>query len=315
VTSTTGLLRCLAVLIPAGASDTYETPLDIPRTNSVGRGDSEEQVSDSSLNVRGVFDSELPGIERKYQLKLILHPHIGDLTRYDHLRTAVGLRYSMSNRLELSAETNTYFGTGLRGAAFFEDYGLLDARFGFKYRLGERLLRDWDSSAGVNYQFPFGSPPPRLTDGFKHLRPFVTFARPVETVPGLRVFWKAGLDLLAPTMVEGRHDRNDLTDDSANISGGFVWEFEKFHYTFEAAYETTRFIGTRHDDVFLVRPGLIWKIPRRFTPVSRGQWMFGLALKLSEGPDGFDVGLSGKLRINLDLKRLLRRQRASPAQP
>ena len=87
------------------------------------------------------------------------------------------------------------------------------------------------------------------------------------------------------------------------------------YYTFEAAYETTRLVGTLHDDVYSIRPGFVWEIPKRFTHSSRTQWVMGLALTLSEGPDGFDWGLSAKARLDIDFKRMFRRSHAAVAQP
>jgi len=267
-----------------------------------------ENLSDSDINFRGIFNSDLPGIGRKYQLKLILHPHIGDVTKYDYLRTAIGLRYSLSSHLELSGETNPYFSTGLRDVGFFKESGLVDVRLGFKYRLERDLLPGWDSGFGVSYQIPLGSSPPQLTDGFKHLRSFVSFARTLDDHPNWRVFWKLGADLVTPTDIVGRHEKNDLTDDANSIGAGFIWHRGSQYYTFEAAYETTRLIGTLHDDVFSLRPGIVWEVPRRDGRSGR-QWLLGLALTLSDGPDGFDWGLGAKARLDIDFKRMFRRPR------
>ena len=36
-----------------------------------------------------------------------------------------------------------------------------------------------------------------------------------------------------------------------------------------------------------------------------GKWLLGLGLRLSHGPDGNDIGVNAKLRVNFDFKRLL----------
>jgi CubicO group peptidase (beta-lactamase class C family) len=51
------------------------------------------KVPDDELNIRGVLETALPGTEQKYRLKLIVHPHFGDLHRLEYLRTPIGLRY------------------------------------------------------------------------------------------------------------------------------------------------------------------------------------------------------------------------------
>jgi hypothetical protein len=59
--------------------------------------------------------------------------------------------------------------------------------------------------------------------------------------------------------------------------------------------------------VFTVRPGLVWVVPPRFTFWGKGRWVVGLGLRASEGPDGFDLGASTKLRLNFDFRNLFRK--------
>lgn len=259
--------------------------------------------SNSNLNLRGVFESELPAIERKNRLKIILHPHFGDVLKYDHFRTAVGLRFSTSSRFELSAETNAFFAHGLGDAALFSEAGLADIRIAGKYRIGETLLRDWDTAVGFSHRFPLYGTPAQLTDGFRHVAPYVTFARPLAGRDDMAVFWGLGADWLTPTSVRGRHEKNDLTDDSTSLFGGVVVDRGAVHYTFETRYSTTRILGRRDDDVVMVRPGFVWEIPRRYLGGSQRQWVLGVAVPLSYGPDGIDVGIAAKLRLDFDFRR------------
>lgn len=64
--------------------------------------------TDDDLRIRGVFDSALPRTEKKRLLRLIVHPHLGDLTKRDHIRTALGFRYGITSRWEASIETDAY---------------------------------------------------------------------------------------------------------------------------------------------------------------------------------------------------------------
>src|SRR5262245_48640235 len=47
-------------------------------------------ATDDDLRIQGIFNSALPGTEKKNSLRLILHPHLGDLTNSDYLRTDLG---------------------------------------------------------------------------------------------------------------------------------------------------------------------------------------------------------------------------------
>lgn len=303
------LLSCFAAISSLAEAQTITPAVEKPTPVESSPGEKDEGLSDSSLNIRGVFNSDLPGIGRSHELKLILHPHIGDFSKYSHLRTSVGLRYNISSHLEVSASTNAYFSTGLRKVGFFKEAGFADAGLGFKYRFGRDLLPGWESGVGARYTTPIGSPPPRIIDGFKHFQPFITFARPIETIPDLRVFWKLGFDLLTPTDITGRHDKNAFTDDSNSVGAGFVWRHGNTYYTLEAEYATTRLLSKVGEDVYTIRPGFVWEVPRRLTPNSRSKWLIGIALTLEEGPDGLDVGIGGKLKIDIDFKHLLRGDR------
>jgi hypothetical protein len=119
---------------------------------------------------------------------------------------------------------------------------------------------------------------------------------------GLRVFWGFGADFIQHTNVVGSLEKNDFTNSSTNIKGGVVWERGAINYTFEAGYATTRLLGGETQDVVYVRPGFVYSIPKRFTFNSRSNWVFGLAFKVSDGPDGTEVGISGKLRLSLNFK-------------
>jgi hypothetical protein len=272
------------------------------------------KVSDDSLNIPGVFNSSLPGTEHKANLKLVVHPHFGDFTQRDYLRTPVALIYGVTGRWEMSEETDTYFSHGLGKQRLFSRAGLSGLGFATKYRIGDQLWPGWDIGVGAGYIFPVDHPPPEVTDGLKHLDSFVTFAHPLLNHPGVRVFFNLGSDLVKQTAIPAETTKNQLRDNSQNVTVGAVWTRGAFTYTLETSYSTTRLTGHIKQDVFGVRPGFVWELPKKFTFYSRGQWIFGLGLHVDHGPDGTDIGLSGKLRINFDFKRLWHSMGKSPTQ-
>lgn len=271
-------------------------------------GEAADNLSDGDLKVQGVFDSNLPGTERKHSLRFIFRPHVGDLHRYDYMRVPIGLRYGLSNRLELSGEVEGYFAHGLGDAGAFREAGFSEAHLGTKYRL-HNTLYGWDSAIGLDYRTPLGRLPPQLTDGFRHLMSYVTFSRRLESLPHWRIFWSLGSDFVSDANIPGRFRKNQFSDDSINASGGFVWERGAFNYTIEAGYATTRVFGSDDEDVFALKPGILWAVPRRYTARVGGQWVLGLGLHSTYGPDGADVGGTLKARVSIDFKRWLRRHR------
>ncbi|MCF7688924.1 MAG: hypothetical protein K9M98_11945 [Cephaloticoccus sp.] len=263
----------------------------------------EEKASDDDLRIKGVFDSALPGTEKKNRLKLIVHPHFGDFHRKDFLRVPLGLRYGLTHRWEVTGEAEGYFSHGLGSEAFFNSYGFSSVHFGTKYRIGYDLFPGWDMGVGLDYIRPVGNPPTDLSDGLKHFSYFATFSRDLVSRPDWRIFWSVGSDNVSQTDLPVVLDKNELGDDSLNVSGGFVWQRKALSYTLELSYASTRLTGIIDRDVFSVRPGIVWKVPSRYTFNSKGQWLLGLGTRVSYGSDGTDYGVSGKLRVSFDFKK------------
>ena len=264
-----------------------------------------EKPSDDDLRIRGVFNSVLPRTEKKHSLRLIVHPHMGDLTKRDNLRTALGLRYGLTTRWEATAEVDAFFSHGLKNKNFFEDSGFSTLHLGTKYRLGKIFRRGWETSVGVNFTQPIGSPPIDVTDGLRHISPFISTSHQLARAPGWRVFGGFGWDDVTPVSTRGALEKNELGDDSVNLSTGVLWERGPVTYAVEATYATTRFTADVSRDVYALRPSVLWVLPEKYTFHSKGKWLFGMGLRLSHGPDGSDIGLNAKLRVNFDFKRLL----------
>jgi hypothetical protein len=271
--------------------------------------------SDDDLRIQGVFNSVLPRTEKKNSLRLIVHPHLGDLTKRDHIRTALGFRYGLTTNWEVSSEADSYFTHGLKHGGFFEDSGFSTLHLGTKYRFGDPLKIGWDTSMGVEWSRPIGSPPLDVTDGMRHLAPFVTMSHQMETHPGWRVFGGFGWDDVTQTTTRGALDKNELGDDSINVSGGTLYERGVMTYAVELTYATTRFTSDVNRDVYAIRPSVIWVLPKKYTFGARGKWLLGLGLRLSRGPDGNDIGVNAKLRVNFDFKRLLGLKKKPASEP
>lgn len=272
----------------------------------------DDSLADSTLRIQGIFNSPLPGTERRNTLRLILHPHLGDLTDRDHLRVPFGVRYALTDDWEATLDLEAYASHGLKDVPIFDDTGLSRFHLGTKYHVGNWPFAAWDTAVGADYTHPLGSPPADVTDGLEHIAPFVTFARPVARYPGLRVFWGLGADLVNRTQLVVTPRRNEFGDDAANLSLGAVWHRAPFTYTLETTWSTSSGIGgERNGDTVTLRPGVVWEVPSRFTFGASGQWLLGLGLRATNGPDGTEFGAAAKVRVNFDFKRLLGRRRSA----
>ena len=269
-------------------------------------------ASDDDLRIEGVFDSALPRTEPARSARLIVHPHLGDLRRSDFLRTALGLRYGLTERWEAVTEVDWFFSHGLKSSPLLEKKGLSSLHIGTKYRVGRLAAGPWESSVGADFKRPVDHPPASVTDGLRHFSPYVTFSRDLPARPDWRVFWGAGYDFTAPTGIPGERRKNEFADDSASLSAGFIHARGAVTYTVETGYSWMPG-GGGDGGVAMVRPGLVWTIPPRFTFNSKGRWLLGAAVQFTHGPDGADFRLSAKVRGNFDFLRLIGGRRNPPS--
>ncbi|WP_221031388.1 hypothetical protein [Actomonas aquatica] len=266
-------------------------------------------VADEEVQIKGVFDTELPRTERKHYLRLIVHPHFGDLHRKDHLRAPVGVRYGLTENWEVSAAVEGYFSHGLGGIDPFAEAGLSELQFGTKYRPDWTLLAGWEMALGLDYSHPLDHPPVELTDGLEHMKPYVTFARDFPDWHGVRWFWGTGVDYVSTTSVAGRLEKNEFGQSANTFTTGFVLPREGHAYTFETTWATNALMGDgdRNLNRITARPGFVLELPDSWTFGSKGNWVMGVATPVTWGPDGWEFGLSVKFRGNFDLKKMLRR--------
>jgi hypothetical protein len=273
----------------------------------VARNSDPDTDSDSEPQIRGIFDTILTMTEREGWIKLTLHPHFGDLTRRnrDYLRVPLGLRYGLTDRLEFKTEIEPYFSHGLGDISFGKKGGLASVRNGVKYHFDTSPLPwpNWDTAIGADYILPVGHPPREMTDGLTHLTNYVIFSHRLENHRHVRVFWGGGYDIVRETDVLGDDMPFELHASSVGVTGGFVYDHKDFSYTFESNVGTTRFTGSQKQDTILLRPGIIWRVPRKYTFNAKGQWLLGIGLRLQTGTDGTSFGASGRARLNFDFGR------------
>ncbi|MDB6166402.1 MAG: hypothetical protein JWQ83_1542 [Lacunisphaera sp.] len=288
-----------APLIESDESDTRNTSL--------------QKLGDDELIVNEVFQSHLPQTLVKYGLRLSVNPHLGDWLHKDHMRMTTTLRYGLTDNCEISAGSNLYFSHGNGDIRALRDNGAANLKLGVKLNLGQFLFPGWETAAGCDYEFPTGHPAPELTDGLRHLRPYVTFSHRLESRPDLRIFVGFRADDITRTSLPGEFGKNAFQEDSTGITGGFVIDRENWHYTLEASWDTTRLLGQHDDDIFSLRPGVLWEIPKRRDRLVRSNWMIGVALNDTYGPGGNSLGASFKLRYSRSLKNPIHRPALTPA--
>ena len=258
---------------------------------------------DDELIIPEIFQSHLPTTLAKYALRLRFNPHVGDLINMDHLRLTTGVRYGVTENWQIGVASDLYFSHGYGHVGSFDRYGSANLQLSTKVNLGQPWFAGWNVGTGFDVVFPTGRPPAELTDGLRHFMPYVTLSHRLERFHDIRVFWGLHLDAVSHTTVPGELGRNAFNESSVGVTGGWVIDRKDWHYTFEAAFDTTRLIGNSTEDVLTIRPGVMWEIPSRRHPNAKGHWVVGVALKSAIGPGGTTLGASLKVIYNRDLKR------------
>ena len=296
------LLLSLLLLATAHAARAQIVPVP-PAVNTEPSQDNRSLLT----RVRGLFDFDLPAIDAPGTVKLTLHPHLGDLVRRDYMRVDTGFRWAVNDHFEISPEAAVYFTHGLGGND--DGAGIGELRLGTKYILHRWPDPDFETSTFLNVEVPVGDPPPDLTDGLNHFAPgFLVQHRSLHR-PKLTTFAGAGLDLVSASDIAGTPVRNQPLDDSMNFTAGAIYDLGAVKWTLSATYATTAALGDTTEHFFYLRPNLLWYVPRKYTFNSKTQWLLGLGLRASWGPDGSELSFQNRVRAEITFRQVMRNMR------
>ena len=253
--------------------------------------------------ISGIFDTDLPKTERKGSVRLIVHPHFGDFTRRSYVRIPLGVRWGVNDHVEITATVESYIQHGLKSGS--PGNGIGNVQFGGKYAFRNWLKTNYRASAGLNVRLPVGAPPIDMTDGHNHYSPFLVVSRQSPRTKGLTYFVSGTADLMEKSAIRGSFRKNDAHSSSLIFGTGFVLDRYPYHYSLESGFQTTSLIGRDNKQFVFVKPGIAWDLPRRLTFNSAGRWLFGLSVKITQGPDGTRIDSGGKIRGEFSIRRWL----------
>lgn len=276
--------------------------------------DAEARARDVEVRrIEGIFGSDLPTTAAKGSVRLIVHPHLGDLTNRDYMRVLTGLRWGLTDQTEVMAAVEGYFDHGLKHTS--EGSGIGDLRLETKHTFGEHLIPGYETSVGLNLYFPVAHPPVGMTTGHNQYTPYFVIGRRLTSHPGLTLFFETGLNLLEKTSIAGSFEKNHLHSSSIFLTPGVVYTRYPYHYTLEVSYATTALIGHDNQNAFTVRPGFAWDLPPRMRFHAKGRVTAAVGLSVIFGPEGTSTGGGGKLRAEFGLTRWMRRDAKDVGEP
>jgi hypothetical protein len=300
---------CLAWvgLLPSGwAQSTAERGPDAAPP-AAERPNGAEPATLFGWRVGGLFDIDLPRLDPPGTFRLQFSPRFGDLIRRDYIRVPTGVRWTLNDRLEFNAGMEAFATHGLDNDTS-AGYGIGELRFGGRYLLRNFPWRDYQTSIGLNLEFPVGSPPVDLTDGRNHYAPFFVTEHRLRYRPKWTIFGGTSFDIVTDSSVPGQLGRNATKDDSISLDGGAIYDLGQLKWTLQATYTTTLISGI-DEHFFSIRPSVLWWVPRRYTFNSKTQWIVGFGVRSTWGPDGYEFSQGTRVRAEITFRQAMRKVR------
>lgn len=257
--------------------------------------------------IQGLFDFDLPDIDPPGTMKLIVHPHFGDLVRRDYMRVDTGFRWAINKHFEITPAAAVYFNHGLSNA--HDGYGVGAVRLGVKYVIPAWPAPTMETSLTLGVDRPVGAAPIDMTDGLNHLTPAFIIQHRSREHWKWTTFAGIGLDLVSKSDVAGTPVRNQPLDDSSNYTVGVIYDLGQLRYNLTATYATTAGLGDETHNFYYLKPSVFWYVPKKYTFNSKTQWTIAVGARVSWGPDGSEISFSNRVRAEITFRQVMEKIR------
>lgn len=227
-------------------------------------------------------------------LKFYARPRLGDFFHRDYLRLPVGVRAHLTEHLEINSEIETYLTHGLKDTA---GYGLDRLRFGVKYDEVMSTLQRLGWSVGIDFETPLSRPPLELTDGHRHVLPYVAFTRVLVPDSNLVGYASFGADFVSHSPLPANFGRNQLHNNSNTISAGVTRDYKRFRVALTGNWSTSALLSDENHNLFSLRPDVIIPLTRKPESMARTHLLLIVGGRAVHGPDGTELGINGTVRI------------------
>lgn len=256
-----------------------------------------------AINIRGIFDFQLPKIIRPESLRFTLNPMVGDFVHKDYVRVRVGTRYAVTKHLELSAEIvpflDNFGGKGRSGA------GLAEYRFGTKLAWHKLFHPYVDTAFGATITMPAPGAPEQLSIGTTRFNPYVAFSRDLKFAPGFGAFLNVGCELFDSDPAPGRIARYRPDRDNLIATPGIVLHRAPWHYTLATSLRTTAIDGGS-TEFYSVLPSVSFEVPSHWFPRLPGRLVVGAGYEAIFHAGEFDQRVTSRVRWDFDWAKAAR---------
>jgi len=229
-----------------------------------------------------------------FPLKYYARPRLGDLFHRDYMRLPIGARAQITDHVEVATELETYFTHGFGDAA---GYGLSRYRVGTKYEEVMTLAHPLGWSVGTDFETPLSRPPMELTDGHRHLLPYVAFTHVLLDDSRLIGYSSVGLDFLSHSPLPSNFGRNQLHGNSTTFSTGVTRDFKRFRVALTGNWSTTSLLTNENHNLFSLRPDVLIPLTRKPGVATRTHLLLIFGGRAVHGPDGTELGVNGSVRV------------------
>ena len=229
-----------------------------------------------------------------FPVRLYVRPRVGDFVHRDYVRIPVGAKAKLTDNYELHTELESYFTHGLKDTA---GYGVSRYRLGGRYDVQRGSLHPIGYSTGFDFDTPLSRPPTELTDGHRHLLPYITASKML--VPDYNLVGYAGitLDFLSQTPLRANFGHNQLHSNSVTFSSGITRDYKRFRVALTGTWGTTKLLSDENHNVFALRPDVLIPLTKKPGPGARTHLLLIIGGEAVNGPDGTELGIDGSVRI------------------
>ncbi|MEI7552665.1 MAG: hypothetical protein WCL24_10090 [Verrucomicrobiota bacterium] len=289
-------LRLLAALL---GSLLAGVPAARAQSDAGGSSPSAWDISDlldhlPTVSPFGKFNAGSP-----FPIKYYARPRLGDFFHRRYLRLPVGARAQLSEHVELSTELEGYFTHGLKDPA---GYGLSRLRVGGKYEEVMSPLHRLGWSTGADFETPLSRPPLELTDGHRHLLPYLAFSRVLAPDCHLVGYTGASADFLSHTPLPIHFGHNQLHSNSTTLGAGLTRDWSRFRVALTGTWSTTALLSDEGHHLFALRPDILIPLTRKPGPGARTHLLLIVGGRAVHGPDGNELGVNASLRIEFAVR-------------
>lgn len=240
-----------------------------------------------------LINQSLPMLQPGGAYWIYARPSFGNPLHGGYLRLNLGAWFKPTNHLSLNVGSQSYVWKDARQNNATRR-GFYGASAGIKY---EQALSGPPGSAmsfGVNYSTPVSRPPLVLTDGHRHVQPYVSFSRPLHPQTRLVGYLTLGADFLNRSALPSNFAVNELHANSLTFSVGVSRPWRRFSGSLTLSGASTALVGKGARQVFSLNPEV-------FVPLFPHRIRFArvtlvLGVKATVGPDGRQFGSGASVR-------------------